>query len=64
MKTVKWLLPHISIAMSFVLVLLVILNEYNPAMGLLSNDVSKVFYLIYAAICVWTSVEKVKKDEI
>ena len=45
MKKIKVLLPHLMISMLLVLFLLVILDGYNPAMGFLNSNVSKVFYL-------------------
>ena len=45
MKKIKIYLPHLMISMLLVLFLLVILDGYNPAMGFLNSNVSKVFYL-------------------
>ena len=45
MKKIKFYLPHLMISMLLVLFLLVILDGYNPAMGFLNSNVSKVFYL-------------------
>ena len=45
MKKIKVYLPHLMISMLLVLFLLVILDGYNPAMGFLNSNVSKVFYL-------------------
>ena len=45
MKKIKVYLPHLMISRLLVLFLLVILDGYNPAMGFLNSNVSKVFYL-------------------
>lgn len=50
MKKIKVYLPHLMISMLLVLFLLVILDGYNPAMGFLNSNVSKVFYLALGII--------------
>lgn len=42
------LLPHLVVIGSLMLLVFLVLNEFNPYMGFLSSDVTRWFYLIYA----------------
>ena len=51
MKKLKAWLPHLGISMLLVLVLMVVLDEYNPAMGYLNSNTAKIYMLLLSAVC-------------
>ena len=51
MKRLKAWLPHLAISMLMVLVVLVVLDEYNPAMGYLNSNTAKLYMLLLCAVC-------------
>ena len=50
------------ISMLLALAVLVVLDSFNPAMGFLNSDVSKVFYLILCAVGLFTAVSLAWKE--
>ena len=56
MKKLRKCLAHLMISLLLVLAVLVILDGYNPAMGFLNSDVSKVFYAVLCAVGLFTAV--------
>ncbi len=56
MKKVRSFLSHLMISMLLVLVLLVILDGYNPAMGFLNSNVAKIFYGVLCIVGLFTAV--------
>ena len=56
MKTMRKCLAHLLISLLLVLAVLVILDGYNPAMGFLNSDVSKVFYTVLCAVGLFAAV--------
>ncbi len=54
MRILKILLPHITIAMAIALVVIVILDSYNPMMGFLQGGAFRVL-LILEALCTITT---------
>lgn len=56
MKKLRIILSHLLISMLLVLMVLVILDGYNPAMGFLNSNVSKVFYGVLCAVGLFTAV--------
>lgn len=56
MKKVRVFLSHFLISLLLVLVVLVILDGYNPAMGFLNSDVAKIFYLVLCTVGLFTAV--------
>ena len=56
MKKVRVFFSHLLVSLLLVLVVLVILDGYNPAMGFLNSDVAKIFYLVLCAIGLFTAV--------
>lgn len=63
MKKVTAFLPHLLISMLLVLIILVILDGYNPAMGFLNSSTSKVFYCILAAVGLYTAIRLILKED-
>ena len=49
-------LLHLLVSMLLLLVTLVVLDGYNPAMGFLNSGVSKVFYLLLCTVGLLVSV--------
>ena len=43
-------------SMAIVLAVLVVLDEYNPAMGFLNSNVAKIFYAVLCAVGLFTAV--------
>lgn len=56
MRRVRAFVSHLLVSMLLVLVVLVVLDGYNPAMGFLNSGVSKIFYLVLCAIGLFTAV--------
>lgn len=49
---IKYILPHLLLCMALGLVLIVVLDGYNPMMGFLTSDVSKTYIYILCALAV------------
>ena len=62
MKRVRICLSHLMISMLLALLALVILDSYNPAMGFLNSNVSKVFYAVLCVVGLFTAVCLAWKD--
>ena len=62
MRRVRIILSHLMISMLLALAVLVVLDSFNPAMGFLNSDVSKVFYLILCAVGLFTAVSLAWKE--
>lgn len=56
MKKIRGILSHLLISLLLVLVLLVILDGYNPAMGFLNSAVAKVFYIVLFATGLFAAI--------
>ncbi len=56
MKKIRGILSHLLISLLLVLVLLVILDGYNPAMGFLNSTVAKVFYIVLFATGLFAAI--------
>lgn len=55
MKTLKILLPLLTNAFAFGMIVLVILDRYNPYQNFLNSASSRVYMLIFSALCLVTS---------
>lgn len=53
---IKYILPHLLLCMALGLVLIVVLDGYNPMMGFLTSDVSKAYIYILCALAVLTAL--------
>ena len=53
---IKYILPHLLLCMALGLVLIVVLDGYNPMMGFLTSDVSKKYIYILCALAVLTAL--------
>ncbi len=56
MKKARNILSHLMISMLLVLLLLIILDSCNPAMGFLNSNVTKVFYGVLCAVGLFIAV--------
>lgn len=59
MKFIKGFLPHLAAAMLLGLVVLIVLDGYNPLMGFLTSGVSKVYMLLMCLInlgLIWAGI--------
>ena len=56
MRKVRVFVSHLMISMLLVLAVLVVLDEYNPAMGFLNSNVAKIFYAVLCAVGLFTAV--------
>ena len=55
-KRVKRIVAHLMISMLLVLATLVVLDSFNPSMGFLNSEVSKVFYSLLCVVGLFTAV--------
>lgn len=53
---IKYILPHLLLCMALGLVLIVVLDGYNPMMGFLTSDVSKKYIYILCVLAVLTAL--------
>ena len=53
---VIYVLPHLLLSMALGLVLITVLDGYNPMMGFLTSDVSKIYIYILCALAVLTAL--------
>ena len=56
MKFLKNFLPHLAIAMAVGLVVIMILDGFNPLMKLLTSDVTRAYIVILAIVVVASSI--------
>ena len=49
---IKYILPHLLLCMALGLALIVVLDGYNPMMGFLTSNVSKIYIYILCALAV------------
>ena len=63
MNKLKAFLPHFLISLLLVLVVLVILDEYNPAMGFLNSGVSKVYFGILFAVGMYVAIRLITENQ-
>ncbi len=62
MRKLRIILSNLMISMLLVLVVLIILDGYNPAMGFLNSNVSKVFYGVLCVVGIFTAVSLAWQD--
>ncbi len=53
---IKYILPHLLLCMALGLALIVVLDGYNPMMGFLTSNVSKIYIYILCALAVLTAL--------
>lgn len=53
---IKYILPHLLLSMALGLVLIAVLDGYNPMMGFLTSEVSKIYIYILCALAVLTAL--------
>mgnify|MGYP000177475998 CR=1 FL=1 len=61
---IKYILPHLLLCMALGLVLIVVLDGYNPMMGFLTSDVSKAYIYILCALAVLTALLYIGETQI
>lgn len=52
MKFLKFILPHLAIAMLLGLIVLLILDSRNPLMEFLTGDAAKIYMIIMCVLCI------------
>ena len=62
MRKLRIILSNLMISMLLVLVVLIILDGYNPAMGFLNSNVSKVFYGVLCVVGIFTAASLAWQD--
>ena len=62
MKFLKNFLPHLAIAMAVGLVVIMILDGFNPLMKFLTNDVTRAYIVILAIVVVISSVISIAEN--
>lgn len=61
---IKYILPHLLLCMALGLALIVVLDGYNPMMGFLTSDVSKIYIHILCALAVLTALVYIAETQI
>ena len=61
---VIYILPHLLLSMALGLVLITVLDGYNPLMGFLTSDVSKIYIYILCALAVLTALLYIAEAQI
>lgn len=61
---VIYILPHLLLSMALGLVLITVLDGYNPMMGFLTSDVSKIYIYILCALAVLTALVYIAETQI
>ncbi len=61
---VIYILPHLLLSMALGLVLITVLDGYNPMMGFLTSDVSKIYIYILCALAVLTALVYIAEAQI
>ncbi len=62
MKFLKNFLPHLAIAMAVGLVVIMILDGFNPLMKFLTSDVARAYIVILAIVVVISSVISIAEN--
>ena len=62
MKFLKNFLPHLAIAMAVGLVVIMILDGFNPLMKFLTSDVRRAYIVILAIVVVISSVISIAEN--
>lgn len=62
MKFLKNFLPHLAIAMAVGLVVIMILDGFNPLMKFLTSDVTRTYIVILAIVVVISSVISIAEN--
>lgn len=61
---VIYILPHLLLSMALGLVLITVLDGYNPMMGFLTSDVSKIYIYVLCALAVLTALLYIAETQI
>lgn len=61
---IRYILPHLLLSMSLGLILIVVLDGYNPMMGFLTSAVSKIYIYILCALAVLTALLYIGETQI
>ena len=62
MRFLKSFLPHLSAAMALGLVVIMILDGYNPLMKFLTSSVTKAYIIIMAVVVITNSIMCIAGD--
>lgn len=63
MKAIRTFLPNLCISMTLAFLVIVYLDGRNPMMAFLTSNVSKLYFIIYAAVCLLTAVVALTKPQ-
>ena len=55
-------LPHLVVILAVMLLVFVVLNEFNPYMGFLSSEITRIFYIVFAVLALVLGVVCVARD--
>lgn len=61
---IKYILPHLLLSMALGLALMAVLDGYNPMMGFLTSEVSKIYIYILCALAVLTALLYIGETQI
>lgn len=61
---IKYILPHLLLSMALGLALIAVLDGYNPMMGFLTSEVSKIYIYILCALAVLTALLYIAETQI
>lgn len=61
MKFLKFILPHLAVAMLLGLVVLMILDGRNPLMNFLTGSAARVYMLTMCIICIIVIAEHIRE---
>lgn len=61
---IKYILPHLLLSMALGLALIAVLDGYNPMMGFLTSEVSKIYIYILCALAVLTALLYIGETQI
>ena len=56
------ILPHLLLIGAVMLLVLLVLSFFNPHMGFLSSDVTRVFYAVLGVVAVAEAVVSIVRD--
>ena len=62
MRFLRAFLPHLALALALGLIVLVILDGYNPLMAFLTSKVSKIFILVVCGSSILVSLICIVRD--
>jgi hypothetical protein len=62
MELLKRILPHVCIILSGMMLIFVVIDKFNAAMGLVNNDITKALLLILSILVIVISGMLIKRQ--